>query len=368
MHTKRKLWAKPLVAAAVLALGAGSMAACSTGGGSSSESGSSDAAGSADGLPAYMVPAKEGPYTVGFSNSFAGNAYRTQMIYELQAAAEDNKDQVKDLIITDADNSVDKQISDINDLLTKGIDILLIDAASETALNSAVARAHEQGVLVVSFDNPVSSENGIVAGISNVEFGEVGGKWLADQLAEGDEIFTLDGVAGTPVDQQRLEGAKSALDPAGVKIVANAATDWDQAKGQAAALDLLSAHPDVAGIYSQGGAPSLGALNALAQKGAPLIPIPGEGYNGFLKKWAELKESDGWESIAPCNPPSLAADALDLALEIIKGEDKGQNIEMEMTVITQENLDEYVRPDLPDAFFLPTRMSEEAIQTHFGSN
>ena len=74
------------------------------------------------------------------------------MVYELQAAVDRDPDNFEELIVTDANNSVDKQISDINDLLAKGVDILLINAGSETALNSAIQRAWEQGVLVVSFD------------------------------------------------------------------------------------------------------------------------------------------------------------------------------------------------------------------------
>ena len=155
---------------------------------------------------------------------------------------------------------------------------------------------------------------------------------------------------------------------AGITIVGGANTDWDQAKGQSAAADLLSAHPDVAGIYSQGGGPSLGALNAIEQRGSALIPISGEGYNGFLKKWKELKDSVGYESIAPSNPPYLGALALDIAVKAIRGEDPGAAPKIDLPVITQDTLDATVRMDLPDAFFLPTHLSEASIQKYYGTN
>jgi len=351
-----------IAAAAALAATALAVTGCSTAGGSPSDGQSSGGSDSS-----YMVPTKDGALTVGFSNSFAGNAFRTQMIYELQEAADANPDDVADLIVTDANNSVDKQISDINDLLSRGVDILLIDAASETALNSAVQRAWQQGVLVVSFDNTVSSEHSITVNTDQTEFGKIGGEWLASKLSEGDTVVTLDGTSGSPVNDQRLEGAKKALDEAGVSIVGQADTDWDQAKGQSAAADLLSANPDVAGIYSQGGGPSLGAINAIEQRGGTLVPITGEGYNGFLKKWKELKDSQGFESIAPSNPPYLGAIALDYAIKAVRGEDPGQAPHVDLPVITQDDLEDYVRPDLPDAFFLPTHLSEESIQKYYGS-
>lgn len=352
--TRRNFIAGAAAVAAGLIVTSCSSAATPKGGGGSSASGST-----------YMVPAKAGALLIGFSNSFAGNAFRTQMILELKEAVKGLSSDIKDLIITDANNSVDKQLSDVNDLVTKGVNILLIDAASETALNTAVERAQSQGVLVVSFDNAVSSERGIVVNCNQEEFGRVGGEWLAKQLKSGDTVITLDGAAGSPVNDSRLKGAKTALDAAGIKIVGSANTDWDQAKGQSAAADLLSAHPDIKGIYSQGGAASLGAINAMKQRGMKVLPISGEGYNGFLKEWKNLRDTAGFDSIAPCNPPSLAADALKIAVKAMRGEDPGHSPAVQLPVITSNNLDQYVRTDLPDAFFLPTGLSEATIKQNY---
>lgn len=350
----------------VLVMGAGAaalvLAGCSTAG---SSSGSTATGGGTKSDSTYMVPPKTGPLLVGFSNSFAGNAYRAQMILELKEQAKTQASDIKDVIVTDANGSVDKQLSDINDLVAKGVDILLIDAASSTALNTAVERAQKAGILVVSFDNAVTSTAGITVNVDQKKFGDIGGQWLASKLKSGDSIFTLDGSSGSPVNDDRLAGATAPLKAAGIKIVAGAPTDWDQAKGQSATNDLLSAHPDVAGIYSQGGGPSLGAINAIEARNGKLVPITGEGYNGFLKKWKQLKDASGWESIAPSNPPSLAADALKIAIKAARGEDPGQSVILELPVITQDTLDKYVRTDLPDAFFLPTSLSEETIAANY---
>ena len=346
--------ATAVLAATALALG---MTACGTAGSSGNQPSGAGAQ--------YLVEAKDGKLVVGLSNSFAGNAWRTQMVYELQAAVDSNPDDFEELIVTDANNSVDKQISDINDLLAKGVDILLINAGSDSALNTAVERAHDQGVLVVSFDGTVTSPNGIIVNTSQEEFGRVSGEWLASKLTAGDEVFTLDGVAGNPVSETRLAAGTKALEDAGIVVVGGAATDWDQAKGQAAASDLFAANPDAAGVFSQGGGPTLGALNVLEQRGGEMVPIPGEGYNGFLKKWKELKDSIGWESIAPSQSPSISVEALRVALKAIRGEDPGQNVVIPLPVITQDTLEDYVRPDLPDDFFFPTLMTDAQIEEYY---
>ena len=350
---------KALAGAAVIAVATLALSACSTAGAPSGD-GSASAVDSE-----YLVAPKEGALVVGLANSFAGNAWRTQMVYELEAAVEREPENFEKLIVTDANNSVDKQISDINDLLGQGIDMLLIDAGSETALNAAIQRAWEQGVLVVSFDGVASSPHNIVVNTDQAEFGKVSGEWLAGKLKKGDQVFTLDGIAGNPVSQARLDAGVKALESGGIEVVGGAATDWDQAKGQSAASDLFAAHPDAAGVFSQGGGPSLGAINVLEQRGEKILPIPGEGYNGFLKKWKQLKDSQGWESIAPSQSPSLSVEALKVALKAIRGEDPGQKVVIPLPVITQDTLEDFVKPDLPDDFFLPTAMTDDQIAKYY---
>jgi ABC-type sugar transport system substrate-binding protein len=72
-------------------------------------------------------PAPAKTYTIGLSNFSLGNSWRVQMVAEAQYAAKNNP-MVKDLIVTEADNSVEKQIADIEDLITKKVDAILITA------------------------------------------------------------------------------------------------------------------------------------------------------------------------------------------------------------------------------------------------
>jgi ribose transport system substrate-binding protein len=345
-----------------LAMGiAGVAAGCSTAG-----SGGSGGSASASGAN-HMVAPVDGKLVVGLANGWAGNSWRSQMVAEFKYAAENKfAADISRTIITDANQSVDQQISQINDMITAGANLILIDAASATALSGVVQRAQEAGIQVVSFDNAVESEYNIIINTSAAEFGQIGGEWLAGVLSSGDEVFMLDGVSGTPNDSGRAGAARTALEAKGIKIVANAAGDWDQAKAQAAAANLLSANPNVKGIYSQGGAMSLGAIEVLEQRGLDVLPIPGEGYNGFLKKWKELRDATGWESIAPSQSPALSVTALQYGINALRGEDPGQTVDVKLDVIDKDNLDENVRPDMSDAMFLPTSLPDDILHDLFG--
>ena len=322
--------------------------------------------GGQQGSTEYLVEAKDGPYLIGLTNGFLGNSWRTQMVAEIEYAAQQRSDEIKDLIVTNADNDVATQNSLIGNLVSRGVDILLIDAVSASAQNGALRRAYQQGVLVVSYDTLVSSPHAILVNTDQRKFGEIGGKWLAEQMGGKGQIFALNGLSGSVVNEQRWGAAKKVLEDAGIEIVGQANADWDQAKGRAAAADLLTAHPDVTGIYSQGGAMTLGALQELQARGKELIPIPGEGYNGLLKAWQELKQSEGWSSIAPSHPPTISVSALDVALKAIKGEKLDRKQVVDLPIITQGNLGKFVRPDFPDSLWLPTDLPESDLEKLFG--
>jgi ribose transport system substrate-binding protein len=360
--TKRKILTSVLAAACAVTL-----ASCSTAGNSTSTT--TTASDTATTTAAYLAPPKAGPYKVGLANSFSGNTWRQQMIAEIQyAAANTYKDQVSDLKITDANQDVSTQLQQINDFITSGVDILLIDAASATALNSAIDRAWAAGIQVVTFDNTATSDHAMIVGEDQVQVGKIGGQWLASQLKSGDTVVTLDGAAGNPVNDDRLKGATDALQAAGIQIVGAANTDWDAAKSQAATDNLLTAHPDIAGIYSQGGDSSLGAIKAMQQRGSKVLPIPGEASNGFLKEWQSLNQSDGFDSIAFSSPPQMVVQALDYGIKARQGQDNGQAPTIDIPTITSDNLAQYVRPDLSDSLWLPTMLPEDQLQKLYGAN
>ena len=309
----------------------------------------------------YMVEAREGPYTVGLANGFVGNSWRAQMVAELEYAVS-QRDDIEELLVTNANNDVSAQNSQISDLVASGVDILLVDAVSETALNAELERAHDAGVLVVSFDGTASTPAGIRVNTDQAEFGTIGAEWLVEAMGGSGSVIALHGVAGNPTSEARWAAAKAVLDEAGIEVVGEANADWDLAQGRAAAADLLAANPDITGIYSQGGAMSLGALQALEAAGRDPLPVPGEGNNQFLKKWAELAESSGWSSVAPSQPPSIVVRALEVGIAAIGGEDPGQEVMIPLPVIDEANLADSVRPDMPDSLWLPTDLPDEVIE------
>ena len=80
-----------------------------------------------------LASAKKEGFVVGLSNFSLGNSWRVQMVEEAKYAASQHKDRVKKLIVTEADGDISKQISDIEDLISKKVDAILITAISPKA-------------------------------------------------------------------------------------------------------------------------------------------------------------------------------------------------------------------------------------------
>jgi len=162
-------------------------------------------------------------------------------------------------------------------------------------------------------------------------------------LLEGSAALVrrLNGIAGLSTNSDRWNGAQSVFKKyPGIHVIASANADWDQAKGQTATANMLSAHPNVNGVWSQGGAMTLGAIQAFQAAGHPLVPMTGELNNGFLKKWLQLRKSGikTFASAASTKPTTLAVKALEQTLSILKGQKYTRNFIESAPLITAKDL------------------------------
>ena len=102
-----------------------------------------------------------------------------------------------------------------------------------------------------------------------------------------------------------------------------------------------------------------GAVEAFLAADRPLCPMTGEDNNGFLKIWRDNTEN-GLTSIATSMPTWLFAEGARIGLDILDGNAPAEkDTVVEIPVITQDQLNDYVRDDLSDSFWANTHMSEE---------
>lgn len=304
-------------------------------------------------------------YVVALCNYSIGNSWRAQMEQEFVAEAEKLKAEgvVSEYYIINSNEDINKQISDMQDLITKKVDAIVITAASPTALAPVVEEAAEAGIKVVSFDNVVETDEQVATvGIDEKEFGRIGAEWLVDKLDGKGKIVVLNGIAGTATDSLRWGGAEEVFKQyPDIEILGSANASWDYAQGKAAMESMLSAYPEIDGVWSQGGAMTQGAIDAFIAAGRDLVPMTSEGNNGAIRAWIENKDK-GLSCIAPSNPTYTSAEALRVVIKALNGEDIPGNVVMDIETVTEENVDQYYRSDMPDSFWVLTELDDATLQ------
>jgi ribose transport system substrate-binding protein len=317
-----------------------------------------------------LASAKKEGFVVGLSNFSLGNSWRVQMVEEAKYAASQHKDRVEKLIVTEAEGDISKQISDIEDLISKKVDAILITAINPKALVPVVNKAMAAGIVVVDYDNLVYTDN-ITAHVivDQKEFGRVQGNWLVKALKGKGKIIAFNGIKGTAISAERFEGAKSVFDKyPDVEIIQTVYADWDFAKAKRAMESLLAAYPKIDGIWSQGGAMSEAAIKAYLERNMTPPPVTGEDGNGFLKVWKKLRDSGKYpdfDSIATSMPTWCSAKALEVALDALAGKPVQKKTVIPIPTITAKTLDEYVKPALPDSFWCNSKLPEDIVKKMF---
>jgi ribose transport system substrate-binding protein len=304
------------------------------------------AAGVAITVAAGMAQAKE--YRIAVSNSYIGNEWRVQMINFMQAYADKNLAGKVKLTVNNSGTDPQKQIAVISDMISDKVDAILVNPASDTALDPILEEASKQGILVVAFDQAVTAPSAYTVTVDFVKIGEIHAEWLAKTLGGKGNVIINRGVSGFPADKNMNQGMRSVLDKyPDIHVVGEVYGKWDNAVSQQELTKVLTAQPKVDGILNQYG--TYGALQALLNLNRPLVAMSGQGENGWRQAMLQYKEK-GLKGVSAGDPSVIGAYALKIATEILEGNGpKEKKIDVPVPTVTTEQLQAGVNvfPDLP---------------------
>lgn len=302
---------------------------------------------------------------IGYDIYFGGNSWSVQLYKEFQAEAEKHRDML-DVAYTESELKADKQVANIEDLITKGVNAIIITPISPTAVIPVLKKAKAKGVKVVLLASKIKSQDyDALVTVDDAEFGKAGAEWLAKTLNGKGSIIALNGISGISASDDRWAGAQEVFKAhPEIKVVSVVDASWDYAKAKVAVSNLLAANPKIDGIWSQGGGMTLGAIDAFEAAQRPLVPMTGEDNNGYLKRWVAL-ESKGFKSVGPSKPTWLGSEALLVALKLLKGQEVNKDTIFPVPMIDEGNISKFVRNDLSDSFWANTRLSDDEIRAAF---
>lgn len=311
---------------------------------------------------------KEGPYRIGFVTIFQANTWAVQFTHELFEEAKRHGDLISEVIHLDAQGEIPRQIAAVEDLIARGVDAIVIDPISPRALEGVLKMAKSRGIPVIAASSQIPLDQVTAwVGRDDAEYGRLTALWLVEQLGGKGNIIALDGIAGNPVTEERWRGAKEVFDQyPDIRVLTRQFADWGFAQAKATMANLLPAYPNIDGIWSGGGAMTQGAIEAFIDAGRPLVPMVGEGNNGFLLDWIKYSEQ-GFTSFAFNNPTNHTALALRLALMALRGEPIPLEVHATAPyIMSLEQAKLYARPDLAEGYWVGHTLSEETLQALWG--
>lgn len=228
-----------------------------------------------------------------------------------------------EVIVVDAKNDTATQVSQVQDLITQGIDAFIYIPAGAAAAAVPTRLARAEGIPVINVDRVPDGEPGdtFIAGESVESAYAVCDHII--RLAGGEGKFAIiHGQKGTTPEVDRFTGCKRAIDEhEGVELVAQQwSQQWSPDEGFSIAQNMLQAHPDITLIFGQADGLAMGAAKAVEVAGLSDRVIIG-GYDGDVAALEYLAKCEGpfWVT-ATQSTQRMGVMAVDSALAVAAGE------------------------------------------------
>lgn len=227
------------------------------------------------------VPEAKDAYTIGFAQANSAEPWRTAMNEQLTAAVEALNAEggpLFTLTIADAAQDNAKQVADIENFLTQGVDLLITSPNEAAPLTAAVNAAWQDCVPVILLDrNITNTDYTMFIGANNVAIGEEAGKYVAQHCADEGldpcNVLELDGLSGTSAAIDRSTGFATGIEGSSATIAVQQNADWLRERAVEVANSALQANPDIHVVYGENDPMAEGAYLAAQQLGLDLETI-----------------------------------------------------------------------------------------------
>jgi ribose transport system substrate-binding protein len=216
--------------------------------------------------------------------------------------------------------NVEYFINSINKAVTERYNVIVLNHGGAAAqLYPALRKAQDQGVKVVAFDTGLPDLAGHSADIlyDNYAAAKVAGSLFVSLLPQGGKIGILRCLLGNPDTDAFVNGFKDAIKGTKITVVAEADSKCDPAQSRTMAENMLTANPDLVGIYDSVDVSAQGSLQALkaAHSKAILGSIGGQLYGAQA-----IASGTNWKFSVPYRFEEIGKVAVDTGVAVAKGE------------------------------------------------
>ena len=244
-----------------------------------------------------------------------------------------------ELIVADAQNSASNQMSSVENLIVRQVDVLLINPVDSDAVASAIKAANSANIPVITVDRG-SSGGEVVTHIAsdNVIGGEMAGERIVKLVDGSGKVVELQGIPGTSAARARGKGFHNIVDEKeDIEVVASQPAGFDRSKGMTVMENILQAHPDIDAVFAHNDSMALGAVKAI-KAADKLDQIDIVGFDAIDDALEAIKNGEMDATIAQ-KPGLMGEMAVENAQKIHEGQELEDSIAVPLELITQEDLE-----------------------------
>jgi ribose transport system substrate-binding protein len=287
------------------------------------------------------APEKDAPtdaapkvFTIGMSQCNLGEPWRVQMNADIKEAA-DAQPSIK-MVFKDAQNQTTIQQNHVQELVSQGVDLIIVSPLEAAPLTGPIAEAYEKGIPVIVLDRAVLGDKfTMFIGADNKLIGEAAGKWVKEKLGGTGKIVELKGLMTSIPGQDRNSGFRKGLEGSSIEVIFEADMRWLQPDAQKEMESALTRFPEINLVYAHNDPGAYGAYLAAAAAGREKdiifvgidgLPHEGMAYveQGILNVTFEY--------------PTGGREAIENALKILAGEDVPKQLVLPSRFYTKENI------------------------------
>jgi len=247
--------------------------------------------------------------------------------------------------VTDGQGSSETQISNIEDMIVSGLDLLVVSPAQEAALTPVISRVYKEGIPVVCIDRGITTDDyTCYVHADNYAIGGIVADWIAQKLTEkyGEpkgNVVVLEGLAGATTTVQRGEGFNKRMAEAypNIKILASQPADFNRSKAMSIMEDFLQAYDQIDAVFTHADESTMGAILAIENAGRRdemLITS----VNGTTEAIKAILDGRMDMTVMYTN---ASGPGVDMAVKILLGEKVPKEITIDPLVIDASNAEKY---------------------------
>lgn len=246
------------------------------------------------------------------------------------------------VFVESAEYDLAKQTSQIENFITKNVDVILLNAVDTKGIAAAVQQAKDAGIPVIAVDT--NAEGGVDATVTsdNYQAGKLAGEYVIEQLGGKGNIAIIDGPPVSAVTD-RIQGFEDAIKDSKIKIVAKQNGEGNREKALTVMESILQANPSgsIDAVFAINDPEAIGVEIAQEQADRKdeffIVGVDGapEVTEAMAKKGSTIKATSAQ------SPSEMVKKAVEIGMKVKNGEDVEDLIKVPVKLVTQDQLDSY---------------------------